>query len=41
MRETSITDNFNYKMQAHARECEENNELELQEKPMPINIILR
>ena len=28
MRETSIIDNFNFKVQAHARLCEENNELE-------------
>ena len=33
MRETSIMDNLNCKMQAHARVCEENkSELELEEK---------
>ena len=39
MRETIIMDNWNYKTQAHTRVCEEN-KLELEEKMMPIEIIL-
>ena len=39
MRETSIMDNLNCKMQAHARVCKEN-KLE-EEKMKPIEIILR
>ena len=38
MRETNIMYNLNYKMQAHARVCEEN---KLEEKMMPIETILR
>ena len=38
MREISIMDNLNSKMQAHARVCEEN---KLEEKTIPIEIILR
>ena len=37
MRETSIMDNLNCKMQAYARVCEEN---KLEEKTMPIETIL-
>ena len=37
MRETSIMDNLNCKMQSHARVSEEN---KLEEKTMPIEIIL-
>ena len=37
MRETSILDNLNCKMQAHAKVCEEN---KLEEKTKPIEIIL-
>ena len=41
MRETSIIDNLNCKMQAHARVCEENKleelELELNKKPRLLN----
>ena len=38
MRETSIIDNLNCKMQTHARVSEEN---KLEEKTMPIEIILQ
>ena len=38
MREISITNNLNCKMQAHARVCKEN---KLEEKTMPIETILR
>ena len=38
MRETSIMDNLNCKIQAHARVCEEN---KLEEKTMPIETILQ
>ena len=38
MRETSIMNNLNYKMQAHARVRKENTELK--EKTMPIETIL-
>ena len=38
MRETSLMDNLNCKMQAHARVCEE---IKLEEKMMPIEIILQ
>ena len=38
MRETSIINNLSYKMQAHARVCEEN---KLEEKMMPIETILQ
>ena len=41
MRETSRTDNLNCKMQAHVRVCEENKLEELEEKTMPIEIILQ
>ena len=34
-------DNLNCKMQAYARVCEENIELELEEKTTPIETILR
>ena len=41
MREKSIVNNLNCKMQAHARVCEENKlQLKLEEKTMPIEIIL-
>ena len=39
MRETSIINNLNYKMQAHARVCEEN--IEFEKKMTPIESIFR
>ena len=38
--ETSTMDNLNCKIQAHARVCKENIELEEEKKTMPIETIL-
>ena len=41
MRKTSKMDKYNCKIQAHTSVCEENKLEELEEKTMPIEIILQ